>query len=559
VLFARIHERFPPESPIEVSRTKLLKLRHEWGKAYEYLAEFNELTDVLNLPENVRKQVLIQQVRPSVREAFYEIEDKQRNLENLTEKLLQCDTHPEAYKNDYLEKIDVRRDHQIILMALLDVIDPCKPSKQANMRRKSNNQSQIKFERVKVQQNNPTENRKFEFNKDKPQFRKNSNSSYNKNNASVGNNPIPTSYSIMTEPKEASKTNGKPIAWLENNHQDNYKTRAQAMFDNDSGMNVIHTDLVRKLGLKVKEQPTVCNTINGKVTLKYTTEDFKVRLKLRPEGADKEKWYEFTTTGQISDAIPNTLLLGVKFMDSHGIYRKIGNNQRVEYCIADGYTKGNSIKGDTSMYVNPTENREDNENNNPTVNKENDIYYIEALTEYNEKGITINNNYIELPTAEISIEAIEGIIENPTENKTKVHLEKVWYAQEVEEKKQLPENKNEDLVKENEELVNRYYKDLWDAFNEAIAAQLPEHRHFDCKIELEPGAELTHGPTYPMNPQEEAELKEFLDEMEGKGFIRRSESEAAYPVLYVPKKTGDKRLCTDYRKLNKVTKRNSFL
>ena len=88
---------------------------------------------------------------------------------------------------------------------------------------------------------------------------------------------------------------------------------------------------------------------------------------------------------------------------------------------------------------------------------------------------------------------------------------------------------------------------------------MPEHRPFDCKIELEPGAELTHGPTYPMNPQEEAELKEFLDEMEGKGFIRRSESEAAYPVLYVPKKTGDKRLCTDYRKLNKVTKRNSFL
>ena len=69
----------------------MLKLRHEWWKAYEYLAEFNELTDVLNLPENVRRQVLIQQVRPSVREAFYEIEEKQRNLENLTEKLLQCD------------------------------------------------------------------------------------------------------------------------------------------------------------------------------------------------------------------------------------------------------------------------------------------------------------------------------------------------------------------------------------------------------------------------------------------------------------------------------------
>ena len=65
-------------------------------------------------------------------------------------------------------------------------------------------------------------------------------------------------------------------------------------------------------------------------------------------------------------------------------------------------------------------------------------------------------------------------------------------------------------------------------------------------------------PTILWNPEEEAELKEFLKENEEKGFIRRSESEAGYPVLYVPKKTGDKRLCTDYRKLNKITKRNSF-
>jgi len=32
LLFAHIHERFPPESPIEVSRNKLLRLKHEWEK-----------------------------------------------------------------------------------------------------------------------------------------------------------------------------------------------------------------------------------------------------------------------------------------------------------------------------------------------------------------------------------------------------------------------------------------------------------------------------------------------------------------------------------------------
>ena len=56
--------------------------------------------------------------------------------------------------------------------------------------------------------------------------------------------------------------------------------------------------------------------------MNYLTEEFKVRLKLRPEDSDKEKWFEFTTNGQVSDAIPNTLLLGVKLMDKHGIYRR---------------------------------------------------------------------------------------------------------------------------------------------------------------------------------------------------------------------------------------------
>ena len=517
------------------------------GKAYEYLAEFYELTDILDLPENIRRQVLIQQVRPSVREAFYEIKENDRNLENLTEKLLQCDNHPEAYKNDYLEKIDSRRDHQIILMALLDVIDPCKPSKQADMRRKNSGrgQPQQRVDRAQGQQVNPTENKKFEIVKDRPQFRRNSNPNYGKNKSSVGNNPIPTNYSIMVESKEPIKENSKPLAWLENKVISSRKARAQAMFDNGSGMNVIHTDLVKQLGLKVLERPTECNTVGGITTLKYQTEEFKVRVKLRHEDSNKEKWYEFVTNGQVSDAIPNTLLLGVKFMDKYGIYRKCGANGKVGYYIVESSGIKHNTRSDGIV------------SNNPTENNCNDMYYIEVLTKFSERPST-PSEYTELPTTTVSSEEAKGIIYNPTENQVKVNLEEVWYAQENHMKKQPSPSSLEDLTTENEQLVEKYYSDLREAFNEDIAMQLPEHRPFDCKIELEPGAELTHGPYYPMNPEEEAELKEFLKENEEKGFIRRSESEAGYPVLYVPKKTGDKRLCTDYRKLNKITKRNSF-
>jgi len=42
-----------------------------------------------------------------------------------------------------------------------------------------------------------------------------------------------------------------------------------------------------------------------------------------------------------------------------------------------------------------------------------------------------------------------------------------------------------------------------------------------------------------------------------KGFIRRSESLAGYPLLFVSKKSGELRLRMDYRKLNQWAKRNA--
>ena len=46
--------------------------------------------------------------------------------------------------------------------------------------------------------------------------------------------------------------------------------------------------------------------------------------------------------------------------------------------------------------------------------------------------------------------------------------------------------------------------------------------------------------------------------MEKQGIIRKSASPWASPVVIVDKKDGDKRICIDYRKLNKVTKADSY-
>ncbi|KAJ8770542.1 hypothetical protein K2173_018033 [Erythroxylum novogranatense] len=62
-------------------------------------------------------------------------------------------------------------------------------------------------------------------------------------------------------------------------------------------------------------------------------------------------------------------------------------------------------------------------------------------------------------------------------------------------------------------------------------------------------------PPYRMAP---AELKEQLEELLEKGYIRPSSSPWGAPILFVKKKDGSLRMCVDYRKLNQVTVKNKY-
>ena len=91
------------------------------------------------------------------------------------------------------------------------------------------------------------------------------------------------------------------------------------------------------------------------------------------------------------------------------------------------------------------------------------------------------------------------------------------------------------------------------------ADALPEHRPYDCKIDLKEGTTVPWGPIYPLSEEELRTLREWLKEMEKNGKIKRSTSPAGSPILFVLKPNGrGLRLCVDYRGLNAVTIPNRY-
>jgi hypothetical protein len=87
---------------------------------------------------------------------------------------------------------------------------------------------------------------------------------------------------------------------------------------------------------------------------------------------------------------------------------------------------------------------------------------------------------------------------------------------------------------------------------------LPPRREVEFEIECVPDINPISKVSYRMASLELKELKEQLQELLDKGFIRPSISPWGAPVLFVKKKDRSMRMCIDYRELNKVTIKNRY-
>nr|GEV54676.1 retrotransposon protein, putative, Ty3-gypsy subclass [Tanacetum cinerariifolium] len=80
----------------------------------------------------------------------------------------------------------------------------------------------------------------------------------------------------------------------------------------------------------------------------------------------------------------------------------------------------------------------------------------------------------------------------------------------------------------------------------------------EFQIDLVPGVAPVARAPYRLAPAKMQELSTQLQELSDRGFFRPSSSPWGAPVLFVKKKDGSFRMCTDYRELNKLTVKNRY-
>ena len=107
-------------------------------------------------------------------------------------------------------------------------------------------------------------------------------------------------------------------------------------------------------------------------------------------------------------------------------------------------------------------------------------------------------------------------------------------------------------------VVPKHYHNYHDVFTKKELDKLPERRPWDHAIELNSNFKPIDCKIYSLSPEEQRQLKLFIEENLRTGRIQPSKSPMASPIFFVKKKDGSLHPTQDYHKLNDATIKNRY-
>ena len=101
--------------------------------------------------------------------------------------------------------------------------------------------------------------------------------------------------------------------------------------------------------------------------------------------------------------------------------------------------------------------------------------------------------------------------------------------------------------------IEKLLKEFGDVFPSDGPTGLPPFWRIEHQIDFVLGASMPNRPVYRTNPEETKEIESQVQELLDKGWIQKSLSLCAMPVLLVPKKDDKWRMCCDCHAVNNIT------